>query len=169
MPTHEAAAISETHGDFVIGDGISAHARRRARERGVTMSAVIRGTASAGAIVSDGVVCTVVPPAWAAGAGQMRRAAERRRRLERRRDARVPIPEYAVAHVVGKNGCRIKALQETTGARVWIDRGDAVVRGDAASSERAIGELQRIVRATTERRNAAFVKLNAPTGPGRRG
>lgn len=55
--------------DYVVSN-ITPHARRRMKERGVKPSAVYRSSKSVGIKNHNGIVRTVVPEAWAAGAAQ---------------------------------------------------------------------------------------------------
>lgn len=60
------------NGDIVSSRPISKHAQQRAKERGVSISDVLKGKPKSGAIVSDGgKVITVIPEAWKNNAGTM--------------------------------------------------------------------------------------------------
>eukprot|EP01045_Picozoa_sp_COSAG04_P041718 COSAG04_NODE_12822_length_633_cov_0.998127_1_plen_122_part_01 len=87
--------------DFAVSN-TTQHARMRMKERGVKPSAVYQNKKGAGVKTRDGVVRSVVPPSWAAGAGKYSLAKRQPKKGDYTES--VECPASAIGAVIGKGG-----------------------------------------------------------------
>jgi hypothetical protein len=95
--------------------------------------------------VRDGDVLTVVPPAWAAGAGQYSSMPERKPR-EGEHPETLDCPASALGAVIGKGGETVQKIKKQSGVRL-ISVKDNPPRIELAGSEPAVRSARAMVEA----------------------
>jgi hypothetical protein len=130
--------------DFVVSN-TTVHARKRMKERGVKPSAVYQNKPGAGVKVRDGVVLTVVPPAWAAGAGQYSSMPERKPK-EGEHSETIDCPASALGGVIGKGGETAQKIRKQSGVRL-LGAEDNPPRIEVTGSEPAVRRARAMVEA----------------------
>jgi hypothetical protein len=130
--------------DFVVSN-TTVHAKKRMKERGVKPSAVYQNKPGAGVKVRDGVVLTVVPPAWAAGAGQYSSMPQRKPK-EGEHSETIDCPASALGGVIGKGGETAQKIRKQSGVRL-LGAEDNPPRIEVTGSEPAVRRARAMVEA----------------------